>query len=248
MKIASKTKASTLLVIAFLCSVFSSIGQENPKTKMVKLYTNFSLTETSSNIGFDTSGRTSVVAKNQDIQLGYFSPAFAFAMPNGNFHEFEISNILINNTKNETEFIVGNSGTAISGSILKKTQNKIAVRYEYDFLFFKKKTEAKLRSYLGLSVNPYFSNTQYSSNIPAAFPTSQSSIGALITVIPRLNYNINERWFLDLNIPINIIDLNLVNDKAENPQLTAAQRSITTFNFAQMPSQFLVRFGVGFRV
>lgn len=248
MKIASKTKASSLLMIAFLCSVLTSIGQENPKTKMVKLYTNFSLTETTSNIGFDTLGRTSVVAKNQDIHMGYFSPAFAVALPNGNFHEFEISNVLINNTKNETEFIVDSNGTTISGSILRKNQNMIAVRYEYDFLFFKKKTEAKLKSYLGLSVNPYFSNTRYSSNITAAFPSSQNSLGALIAVIPRLNYNINERWFLDLNIPINIIDMNVVNNKTENPVLTAEQRSITTINFAQMPSQYLMRFGVGFRV
>lgn len=249
MKTASKTKASIILIAAFILSGLSSTGQESPKTKSIKLYSNYSWISTQTNIGFDTTGRVSTIARNLDVQLGYLTPALAFTSANGNFQEIELSKIVIGNTRNEVLNIVDSTGQSSLASSLRTRNNMIAFRYEYDLLLFKKKkADSKLKSYLGLSVNPYFSNTKYSSSIASMFTTSQQSFGALVAFIPRINYNVNERLFVDVNLPINLMDMNVTTERAENPAIPVPQRSISTLNFSQLPDQFLVRFGVGFRV
>ena len=249
MKTASKTKASIILLAAFILSGLSLIGQESTKTKSIKLYSNYSWISTQTNIGFDSTGQVSTVARNLDVQLGYFTPALSFPSANGNFQEIELSKIVIGNTRNEVLNVVDSTGKSSLVSVLRKKNNTIAFRYEYDVLLFKKKNaDSKLKTYLGLSVNPYFSHTKYSSSIASMFTTSQNSFGALIAIIPRINYNINEKLFVDFNIPMNIIDMNVTSDITENPAIPVPQRSISTLNFSQLPDQFLVRFGLGFRV
>jgi len=47
-----------------------------------------------------TNNRTT--EKTRKYHLGYFSPAFTIKRENGNFHEFELSRLLINFNQDET--------------------------------------------------------------------------------------------------------------------------------------------------
>ena len=243
------TAALISFVLSCLMATLTLFGQENQKNKVIKLYSNISLTRTETTLNQSPYNLTSTVENNNEMQIGYFTPSIAFVLPNGNFHEIELSQLVINNTNNETIVIDDSSGQTvqpISGQIT--TNVSIAMRYEYDVLFFKKKEGAKLMPYLGFSMNPYFSNKKYSSKISTSFPTNQNSFGALLSIVPRLNYNLNENWFIDVNVPVNIVDLNVTVNSNDNPALTEQQRSSSTLGFAMFPSKFLVRFGVGLRI
>jgi hypothetical protein len=180
--------------------------------------------------------------------LGYFSPAFSFYQPNGNFQEIELSRIAINSSRNQSVITTDTNGKVTKVLGMDRTNVAIGLRYEYDYRLFKKKDDCKLKSYLGIAVNPYFSSSTFDPNSTIYFTTRQQSIGATIAFMPRLNYYISERWFLDLNIPISIMDMNITTNKVDNPILSEQQRSVSTVNFSQLPCKFLVRFWVGFRV
>ena len=249
MKKEIKTTTLIFFLLTFLLSGLTTFGQENQKNKIVKLYTNLSLTSTETSLSFDTTNLTSTIEKNKETQIGYFTPSITFVLPNGNFQEFELSRLVINNTNSETIIINDSPGKTIQTVSGQRTTNiLIAFRYEYDIMFFKKKEEAKLRPYLGFGVNPYFSNSKYRPIVSNLFPINQNNFGVTLSIIPRLNYNLNEKWFVDFNIPINLADINWTFDKVDNPTLTEQQRTTTTIEYSTFPSKFLFRLGLGLRI
>jgi hypothetical protein len=101
---------------------------------------------------------------------------------------------------------------------------------------------------LGFGINPSFSNSITNPIIATSYPTSQNAVAASASIIPRLNYNINEHWFLDLNIPINVTELAVTSHKTLNPLIRDEDQRTTNINYDIFPSKFLVRFGIGVKI
>jgi outer membrane protein W len=242
-KTMTKLIGLTLMVILLAST---APAQENQKTKTLKLYSNFGLT-TSENSIFSEGLQVTTVTTNRDYDIGYMSPALAFVKQHGNFHEIELSRFKINNKYDETTlYEVNGATTTISGQYI--TNILIALRYEYDIMFLKKKETLKLRPYLGFGVNPYFLNSIINPIVATNYPTRQNDFGASISIIPRLNYNITERWFLDLNIPINVTELAVSSQKTYNPLIREEDQRTTNINYEILPSNFLIRIGIGIKI
>jgi len=244
-----KSLVAVTLLIAGSISFNQAKGQENQNNKTIKLYTNFGWTSTERTLGFNTTNLISRIEKNKETKIGYFTPSIAIVLPNGNFQEFELSRLEINNTNSETNLTNDSTGKTIqivSGQ--KVTNILIAFRYEYNIMFLKKKEGAKIRPYLGFSANPYFYNSKYRPIVSNLFPTNQNNFGVTLSIIPRLIYNLNEKWFVDFNIPINLADVNWTFDKVDNPVLTEQERTTTTVEYSTLPNKFLFRLGVGLRI
>ena len=73
-------------------------------------------------------------------------------------------------------------------------------------------------------------------------------MGVVLSIIPRLNYNIGERWVLDLNIPVNLADMNRNMEKVENPSTEVSEQKTTSTEFLLLPEKFQVRLGLGLRI
>ena len=248
MKKQIKSNLLPLVLLAYLLSTLTLFGQENQNNKTLKLYTNLFLTSTETVLDFNDTTNTFSSEKNDESQFEYFTPSFAIILPNGNSQEFELSRLLINTTsksiiKNDT---MGKSIETISSQ--KTTNIFVAFRYEYNVMFFKNKEDNKVKLYLGFSINPYFSNIKYSPLVSTAFPTNQGNFGMTLSTIPRLNYNWNEKWFIDINIPISIADFYWTIDKVDNPSVPVVQRNVSTYNYQAFPNKFLFRLGLGLRI
>ena len=246
----TKLKIPNYLVLVFLLNGLTLFGQENNKnSKTIKLYTNFSWSNTDMSLSYDTVNKTSTIENSKETQIGYFTPSFSFSSLNGNFQEFELSRLLINKTQNQTIETVDSTGQTINTLAGEKSTNIfIAFRYEYDIMLFKKKEGTKFQSFIGFSANPFYSNSSFTPIVSTLYPSTQNNFGVLLSVIPRLNYNLNEKWFIDLNIPINLVDANWMFRSEEDPTLTEEQRITTTVNFSTFPKKFLIRLGVGLRI
>ena len=131
----------------------------------------------------------------------------------------------------------------ISGSLT--TDIYIGFRYEYNIRFFKSREEAKLRPSLGFSINPYYSNLSYKPMISLSYPSSRHVFGANFSLIPRIHYYLNDKWFLDLNIPINLASLSWNINREENPTSTEQERNTSTIELSEFPGIFQFRIGVG---
>jgi len=164
-----------------------------------------------------------------------------------NFHEIELSSFSFRRTNTMDEKITDSTNISqiISGS--EETNCSIAARYEYIFTFFKTKDRKFLPS-LGLGINSYFLQSSTRPKTADLFPVSDRIIGSKVFLTPRINYFISPKLFLDFNIPLCILDLNLQTSKKENPILPLDQRSVSTFRFQQFPTVFSARIGLGIKL
>lgn len=244
-----KPAALFLFSLALMFAGRTTLGQEDQKKTLVKLYSNVSITITETPEIFNSDLQITTTEKNKELQIGYFTPSIGFNLPNGNYHEFGISRLLINKTDNVSYSIddsAGQSNLLVSGDIT--TDLLIDLRYEYNFMLLKKKSESKLRPFLGFSVDPYFSRKRFNPKISTSFPMNENKLGATFSVIPRLVYNINERLFLDLNIPLPIADINLTSIRLDKPDLSINERTTSTIILGAFPAKFLIRFGIGIKI
>jgi hypothetical protein len=164
-----------------------------------------------------------------------------------NFHEIELSSFSFRRTNTMDEKITDSTNLSqiISGS--EEINFSIAARYEYIFTFFKTKDRKFLPS-LGLGINSYFLQSSNRPKTADLFPVSDRIIGSKVFLTPRINYFITPKLFLDFNIPLCILDVNLQTKEKQNPILPIDQQSVSTIRFQQFPTVFSARIGVGIKL
>lgn len=176
-----------------------------------------------------------------------FNPTVAFRIKNArnNFHEIEL-----------TEFKVGSedflstldqSGVTIPMAGGKTNTTAIAIRYEYT-LNFNKRKNSKLMPAIGLALMPYYQRTNFTPVLATEFPAIKTQIGAKGFLIPRLNYAISSRLFLDVNVPFCVTDMYAEIKNAKNPILTQQEQKNDTGNFDGVPQFYSFRVGVGLNI
>ena len=77
---------------------------------------------------------------------------------------------------------------------------------------------------------------------------SKTIIGLYLSVIPRIEYSINERWYFDLNIPVAIVTTHYTVIKNEDPLLSSEERTKEYMDFYNTPVSLAIRLGIGFRI
>jgi hypothetical protein len=174
----------------------------------------------------------------------FISPAAALTIrtKRGNQHEIEVSDIRYE-VNEQTIRPKGFPGVYSD----KRHNIGMALRYEYILVFAKKK-DWKVQPSLGFSGQPYFNVDKLTSGNTSVFPTSYSEIGMRGYVIPRINADICKRVFLDVNVPICMMDMKYTSRKQMSPGLPAAQQNVSVFDFEAMPSYFSFRVGLGVRL
>lgn len=173
-------------------------------------------------------------------------PAFAINFGNkaGNRHELELTSLAVKKFDNKT---VLDSPLLITtnGSLVYETN--IAVRYEY-IINLNKKAGAKFVPAIGLAASPYYTRYNYVPYVTSTYPVRETFIGLRTFVVPRINYNISKRIFLDLNIPVCITDVQGSYHKEQNPTLSTDAQVRNTGNFDAVPKYFSLRLGVGVKL
>ena len=239
--------ASLVISGLFLSNFYSNTFAQESKTNQLKLYSNFGWSSETRTVGFDTTTNAPIVTTTKSNDLGYFTPAFAFATAKGNYHEIEFSKLQINKTSQTTVIDPNNQfPQVIDGE--HKTNFLIAFRYEYNLVLFKQKEAKKFTTSIGFATRPFYSNSSFRPVLSNQFASGETAAGMLLSIVPRINYNFGEKWFLDLDVPFNIAQLSIKNNRLNNPALPVNQRSVITVYGELFPSQYLIRFGLGLKL
>lgn len=241
------TLFSQFFAMAFLLS-FNAGAQETKTPVEIKLYTNFAWKSSLQSVGFDSILMKPIVESNYSTELGYFSPSVSFASTSGNYHEIELSRIMFNRVEEETyvEIEEGGSSQIVSGQL--NTVVLIALRYEYNFMFLKNKPENRLTPALGFGIRPFYSKSNFDPKLSNDFSRGQTDVAALFSIVPRIKYAINKKWFFDLNVPFNIAQLGILTKRQDNPAIPINARTVSTFNFLTAPTDYMIRFGIGLKL
>lgn len=247
MNIRNLSKSLYSLVLVTLAPIISLSNVDSTKTKSLKLYSNLSVVTEQSSISI-AANDISTVNKKSQLNLGSLTPAFTWGLKNGRFHEVEISEMNFNRNFQQTSQIdFGSGGLSITEG--ERVYNlSLAMRYEYSVYSEKRAKKSKLVPALGGSIQPYF---HYIATVPAVatrYRTGLSSFGAVVNFIPRVYYNMNKKWFLDLNIPLTLAKIGGESSTVENSLIRDEDQRVTNFNLDFVTTDILVRFGVGMRI
>lgn len=185
---------------------------------------------------------------NPKMELTYhniLTPTAAINIANkrGNQHEIELTALRINKSS-QKEVAVQNGTTVILGGD-EITETGIALRYEYIRTFLKKH---KLQPALGLAASPYYMRQHYVPYVTSIYPYNQSIIGVQTFLIPRLNYYWGKRVVLDLNFPLQVMDIRATYQKTMNPTLNANQQRYGIAELIAFQNIFYARLGIGVKL
>ena len=227
-----------ILLIAFLLFVLSGRTQNTSLDykKAIKVY---NLTTYEENVRF-SGGSTSY-----SFQILQPTVAFQWKSNKCNFHEVELTSLVLNKTPAVTVIAKDTSGNV-------KTRHDdlisyvISLRYEY-ILNFNKSKDIKFVPSLGFAIGPYFKQNSYQPT-PTSFRTHERFIGIRTFIIPRITYYLSSKIFFDINFPINIFDIYSLRSRTENLAIPVNQQTITNFDFTVFPKIFNVRLGIGLKI
>ena len=238
------TKFFAPIAAILLANVLYS--QSNSEGYSVKAYSNFAYSDEPKNEFFFKDNL--VKSYESQYDLGYFTPAFTLNNEKGNFHEFEISRVKFSSGK-YTFFNEDSAGTIGKESFI-ATENSLhlALRYEYALKLNLGSESSRLIAYLGFAGSPYFKTVKIKPEVSESFSESQSQLGLVLSVVPHITYSLSPKWYLDLNLPISVVDVAYINFKTSDPVYQLEQRKISTSELSTFPSDFLVRFGIGFKI
>jgi hypothetical protein len=235
-----------LLASLFISSAI--MAQEGAPSNYFKVYMNALFDEQTRNLNDFPDDSTIYSLVFHDDEIGYFSPAFGFIEEDGDIHEIEISRISIGASRIDS--LVVTEDPNLRSFTIRGDQTytiHLAFRYEYMLNLRKSKEDAALKPFLGFSAQPYLRYFSHRSSITTEFPYSFLDLGAVVSIIPRITYDINSNWYLDLNVPFAAYRIQWLNDRFEDPRIPVENRSVNSVTTESFPSMFQVRFGAGMR-
>lgn len=161
---------------------------------------------------------------NYDFGHFVFSPAFQWTNHRYNFQEI-----------------------GLDGFLATKKHGWMAFHYTYILNFFKHK-ESRWIPAIGFGAMPFVGWNQFIPTLSNEFPEKQLVIGARFFVAPRLTYYLSNRFSLNLEIPVNIAQAELVFTDNANPNLTQGEQSGNMFNFNSTLNGSAIKVGLGWRL
>lgn len=123
----------------------------------------------------------------------------------------------------------------------------IAFRYEYLLPLFSL-NQKNLNFSIGLGGSPFFIRDKISPIIRNLFPITVTEAGINFYAIPRINYQLSKKFFLDFNILINLAQSEFQRVKMENPSRPVAEQINNRWNFNLLPNVLAARVGVGIKL
>ena len=238
-----------LALASVLLLSFNLFSQELTEKVTLKLYTNFDCSPKYIYHDTNTANGTTLREYEKEINGFNFSPAIVLNSKKGNSSEIEISRFRYSNKYAKEYSVIDSTGAVentLSGSYNK--QFELFLRYEYKLHLFKKKDWETIKPILGFSASPFFQWKKSEPLLSNEYTSSNTSVGLYLSIVPRVEYVINERWYLDLNIPIALVTTHYARIRHNSPNLPIDERVETIFDFYNCPVSFAIRFGIGVKI
>jgi hypothetical protein len=206
-----------------LTGIQSSLAQEKEKNKIAfKAYLN-------ANQHFNDQ---------PGIQSGLMSAAVSSTNKSDVTFEYELSGLEIAVTTTTV------TTPAITYGMVQRKQY-LMTRFETYIPILK--TNRKFVPYCGASVSPYMLRINDRPFIQDVPRTSFQEYGLQFSVIPRVIWNMGPKWFLDLNMPVRMINGSIGREVARS-QLNPGQQQTTALIEIKTMADLAVRFGLGLRL
>ncbi len=244
-------KSVNFIFVLLLVSVnlFGQNDLKKKRSKDFKLYSNFDFLSKYLDCEIDTISGISRNEYVKEINGFNFSPSLVFYTKKGNSSEIEISRLDYSNKFNKEYTLLDSTGSLLN-VISENTQKQfeLYLRYEYKLRLFKNKDWEKIKPVIGFSGTPFIIWDKIDTLLNTEFKKTKTIVGLYLSVIPRIEYSISERWYFDLNIPIALATTHYTYLRNEDPELSLEERSKKNSDFYNTPVSLAIRLGIGFKI
>ena len=174
----------------------------------------------------------------QGLQFGDFSPALFILHSNQHFSEIELSFLRFNQ-----EDVV--RVTELSGPFPGTTQAfSLGVRYAINFNSLVGQ-KSVVQPHFGLSVLPYMHRVNTNPENKALYKTTQTNLGVLGQFISRLIIQLSDFIYLDLNLPISILEAKQQTMRLQDGGQNLPDIKESKTDLRWLPKKTHLRIGVG---
>ncbi|MES2478736.1 MAG: hypothetical protein V4561_06605 [Bacteroidota bacterium] len=189
---------------------------------------------------------TNIYIQQKSLQVLHPSVAYQWSNAKRNFHEIELSNFRMNRENKTFDIRDSISMTLLVDSAVASSTD-IGLRYEYVINFCKLKNHRLVPS-MGIGVYGFYTKDAYMPNNTALLMQSHTEFGVKTFLIPRINYYLSSKFFLDFNIPLLIINMSTEIQKINNPSFSAEQNNSSVLKFDLAPKYWAARIGLGMKI
>lgn len=224
-----------LFLLLALGSTLAAFGQ---KSFGIKLYqnTDFFESEISS---FDTRTKTTV----QHVNFTRFSIAFNITTKKNFIHEVEVFIPEVQKNLDNVQFPMN--------YVLKESSNvegqgsSISLRYEISKTLTN--SDNRLKFNAGAGINPYYVLIEYLPTVSNIYFSSNQYYGAAINIVPRMLYDVNRHFCLELSVPLKVYDLRFDKWNVRNPAIPISQQTMTSHSSIFFESAYTIRLGLTYK-
>jgi hypothetical protein len=227
--------------VVLLACLTISAGAFAQREYRIKLYQHTSSLETV--YQYQSGGATSEKSRDRHFTTGTFSVAFNVVSLRGGFHhELEIFVPEINRSAQNVQFP---KNFGLSQSVLTRDViSAYAARYEINQDITNVTKRFVLN--LGLAVNPYHIEMEFSPREGNVYDRNVRVTGTNINIIPRVSWQLTDRFSLELNVPVNIFNVYRSKRHVDNPILPKEGQTNVGTEHKFFENIYTVRFGVAY--
>jgi hypothetical protein len=220
-------------------------GLGNVKYKYsLKVY--YNLMMFSDDITVQSKYNNNIIAlENSETDIGHVSAAFAIKKSKS-IHEIELSRINLYKVDGAIFSSSISYDTAQISYDQKSTVFNLNIKYEYIRRIINIKD--KLDFMFGVACEPYLESIRQKPEISTSFRSKRLYLGSRFYLIPRGTYSFNKRFYLDLNFPVEILDLHWIKERINNPALPENIQKNNKFYSNFFDKTIQIRIGVGIRI
>lgn len=239
-------KTKLLFSIIFMSSV--CCAQDGHFVDEIKLYANYSFTENLMESSYSSGDSIYFQMRESEKRILNLSPAIVFGAQKYSSHEIEVSKL----EYSKQQIVASYLQDGVTFENLTEIDNRtiasfeLKLRYEYKIGIFTSKNW-KIKPKLGFSASPLIKIAAITSNLATSYDQSIIQGGIGFSVIPRLEYQINQKWYIDLNFPINMQSIEFRSNTVDNPSIRSANRTTTTIN-TKTHLDLIARLGIVFKI
>lgn len=225
-----------ILTAIFTSTAIYSLAQ---KKLGIRIYQNTDFFETQYNEVF-----TGNVTKFQNVNFGRISLALNLKTKKGYNHEIEFLIPEISKSLDKIQFPMNYNFR--KGDTFVGRASAYSLRYEVSRSITN--NSGPFAFLLGVAVNPYYVHIEYEPTNETTYYSSTKLYGFAINVIPRLEYKLNDRLCLDLDVPLNVFDLHAQKVYIANPSIPLRHQSAVSFASSFFERAYTIRLGLMYRL
>ena len=205
------------VVFAMLFAVSCAYGQSSSDSRNES----FRAVKLFVNSDFNKFSKSSISLINE------FSPTFAWGKNYGNFHEVSVRDLGLMYVSNSRRF----SST---------------LGYSYNVKVSSFNPKSRLNFYVGAGVSAGFDYSRNNNSLSVG-KSVQAQTKVDLNFIPRVTYKVNERTFIDLNIPYSVYSSSRRWNSIKNSEVQSPTQKGNQINNRAFPNQFTVSVGVAIK-